>query len=135
MDEVEVVIVFLDDCVHHCLKTPYRYLEDVRSLAQTLTRAPSNTGSEENYSFEIYPTLLMMIVEQLNSKVANKLLIPSQLDVLSITLLFANSCFTYQASNWIYNPYVRLQLELMQFYAPNACLKDFRCFQVLFDVK
>ena len=79
LDEVEAVITFLDDCVQRCLKTPYRYVEDVRSLAQTL-----NTASEQNYSFEIYPSsLLMTIVEQLEAKVANKLLIPSQ--VLGIT--------------------------------------------------
>ena len=79
LDEVEAVINFLDDCVQRCLKTPYRYVEDVRSLAQTLTAA-----SEQNYSFEIYPSsLLMTIVEQLEAKVANKLLIPSQ--VLGIT--------------------------------------------------
>ena len=81
MDEVEAVITFLDDCVQRCLKTPYRYLEDVRSLAQTLTL---NTASEQNYSFEMYPSsLLMTIVEQLDAKVANKLLIPSH--VLGIT--------------------------------------------------
>lgn len=81
LDEVEAVITFLDDCVQRCLKTPYRYLEDVRSLAQTLTL---NTATEQNYSFEIYPSsLLMTIVEQLDAKVANKLLTPSQ--VLGIT--------------------------------------------------
>lgn len=80
-DEVEAVIIILDDCVQRCLKTPYRYLEDVRSLAQTLTL---NTESQPNYPFEVYPSsLLMTIVEQLDAKVANKLLIPSQ--VLGIT--------------------------------------------------
>ena len=32
LDEVETLITF-----DRCLKTPYRYLEDVRSLTQTLT--------------------------------------------------------------------------------------------------
>jgi len=32
-DEAEAVITFLDDCVQRCIKTPYRYLEDVCSLA------------------------------------------------------------------------------------------------------
>lgn len=81
LDEVEAVITFLDDCVQRCLKTPYRYLEEARSLAQTLTL---NSASEQNYSFEIYPSsLLMTVVEQLDAKVANKLLIPSK--VLGIT--------------------------------------------------
>ncbi|KAF8812641.1 hypothetical protein BYT27DRAFT_7159048 [Phlegmacium glaucopus] len=81
LDEADAVIMFLDDCVQRCLKTPYRYLEDVRSLAQTLT---SNAESEPNYSFDIYPSsLLMTIVEQLDAKVANKLLIPSH--ILGIT--------------------------------------------------
>ena len=80
-DEAEAVITFLDDCVQRCIKTPYRYLEDVRSLAQTLT---SNAASDQNYSFEMYPSsLLMTIVEQLEAKVANKLLTPSH--VLGIT--------------------------------------------------
>lgn len=77
LNEAEAVITFLDDCVQRCLKTPYRYLEDIRSLAQTLT---SNIPSEAIYSFEIYPSpLLMTIVEQLDAKVTNKLLIPSHL--------------------------------------------------------
>ena len=81
LDEVEAVIMFLDDCVQRCLKTPYRYLEEVRSLAQTSTL---NSASEQIYSFEIYPSfLLMTIVEQLEAKVANRLLSPSQ--VLGIT--------------------------------------------------
>ena len=81
VDEVEAVITFLDDCVQRCLKTPYRYLEEVRSLAQTLTLY---SASEQNYSFETYPSsLLMTVVEQLDAKVANKLLVPSK--VLAIT--------------------------------------------------
>ena len=79
LDEVEAVITFLDDCVQRCLKSPYRYFEDVRSLAQTL-----DTASEQNYSFEMHcSSLLMTIIEQLDAKVANKLLIPSH--VLGIT--------------------------------------------------
>lgn len=74
-DEAEAVITFLDDCVQRCLKTPYRYLEGVRSLAKTLT---SNSASEQNYSFEMYPSsLLMTVLKQLEAKVANKLLVPS----------------------------------------------------------
>ena len=80
-DETEAVITFLDDCVQRCLKTPYRYLEYVRSLAQTVA---SDTAPDQNYSFETYPSsLLMTVVEQLEAKVANKLIIPSH--VLGIT--------------------------------------------------
>lgn len=81
LDEADAVITFLDDCLQRCLKTPYRYLEDVRSLADPLT---SRVECESNYSFELYPSpLLMTIIEQLDAKVANKLLIPSH--VLGIT--------------------------------------------------
>ena len=82
VDEADAVISFLDDCVQRCLKTPYRYLEEIRSLSQkTLT---SNPEFEPEYQLQIYPSaLLMTIVEQLDAKVANKLLIPSH--VLGIT--------------------------------------------------
>lgn len=81
LDEADAVITFLDDCIQRCLKTPYRYLEDVRSLAQTLI---SDAASEPNYSLGLYPSsLLMTIVEQLRAKISNKLLISSH--VLGIT--------------------------------------------------
>jgi nucleolar pre-ribosomal-associated protein 1 len=133
VDEADAVISFFDDCVQRCLKTPYRYLEEIRSLAQkTLT---SNPEFEHEYQLQIYPSaLLMTIVEQLDAKVANKLLIPSH--VLGITSFIRISCFIYQVNNWIYNSYMQLQEELMRFYArKGCCFKAFRSFRVLFDVR
>jgi nucleolar pre-ribosomal-associated protein 1 len=119
LDEVEAVITFLDDCVQRCLKTPYRYLEDVRSLAQTLTL---NAASEQNYSFQMYPSsLLMTTVEQLDAKVANKLLIPSQ--VLGITSFIRKLLF-YLSSK---------QLDLQFLHAVAVKIDAILCPERLFE--
>ncbi|KII96154.1 hypothetical protein PLICRDRAFT_151289 [Plicaturopsis crispa FD-325 SS-3] len=80
-DEGDSVVVFLDDCVQRCIKTPYRYLEDIQSLARTdASDTDSNTVRERR---NVYPSpLLMTVVEQLNAKAASKLLTPS--DVLAL---------------------------------------------------
>jgi nucleolar pre-ribosomal-associated protein 1 len=71
------VITFLDDCVQRCIKTPYRYIEELQGfIKDTTIRTP-------NDHLPCYPSpLLMTVIEQLNAKVGAKLLSPS--DTLSL---------------------------------------------------
>lgn len=73
--EVDGLIAFLDDCVHRCLKTPYRYVEALHSLdSQTRNRADAPER------LDMYPSpLIMTIVEQLDAKINNKSLPASHL--------------------------------------------------------
>jgi len=72
-DEAESVITFLDDCVQRCMKTPYRYIEELQGVVKD-----DNTANDH---LDLYPSpLLMAVVEQLNAKIGAKLLSPS--DVL-----------------------------------------------------
>ncbi|KAG5640903.1 hypothetical protein DXG03_006683 [Asterophora parasitica] len=73
-DEGDSVIAFLDDCVQRCLKTPYRYIEDLHALANT-------QGIPDK--FDVAPSpLLMTVLEQLEIKVAKKSVSAS--DVLAL---------------------------------------------------
>jgi nucleolar pre-ribosomal-associated protein 1 len=76
-DETESVVTFLEDCIQRCLKTPYRYIDDMQKLFIT-----HSTSSEENS--DIYPSpLVMTLAEQLEAKLKIRgLLTPS--DVLAI---------------------------------------------------
>lgn len=56
-DEGAAVLAFLDDCISRCLKTPYRYLEDLSSLCEEGT-TPTATPSP----------LLATVLEQLAAK-------------------------------------------------------------------
>ncbi|KAK2459367.1 hypothetical protein APHAL10511_008611 [Amanita phalloides] len=76
-DEADSVITFLDECVQRCLKTPYRYIEEL----QALVKNPSSATPTADFAF--YPSpLLVTVIEQLNAKMSNKLLSPS--DVLAL---------------------------------------------------
>jgi len=75
-DEAESVVVFLDDCIQRCLKTPYRYIEEMRGSLALITSPSSNTDT--------YPSpLIMTVLEQLDAKTKADLLAPS--DVLAIS--------------------------------------------------
>ncbi|KAG6828136.1 hypothetical protein H0H92_009090 [Tricholoma furcatifolium] len=78
-DEGDGVITFLDDCVLRCLKTPYRYIEDLDAL-ENLTDGHSQPRTER---VEPLPSpLLMTVLEQLEIKVSKKILSAS--DVLGL---------------------------------------------------
>jgi nucleolar pre-ribosomal-associated protein 1 len=71
-DEADGVITFLDDCVQRCLKTPYRYIEDLYDIRNT-----------DNHGLDVYPSpLFMTVLEQLSIKIEKKSLSPS--DVLAL---------------------------------------------------
>ncbi|KAH9887708.1 ribosome 60S biogenesis N-terminal-domain-containing protein [Cubamyces lactineus] len=81
-DEGDGVIAFLDDCVQRCVKTPYKYVEELQALytsASTDCEHASSIGERP----EAYPSpLLATVLEQLSAKMKGKLLSPS--DSLSL---------------------------------------------------
>lgn len=71
----EGLIIFLDDCVQRCLKTPYRYVEALHALGNQ-SRATADTMER----LDMFPSpLIMTIIEQLDAKINNKSLAPSHL--------------------------------------------------------
>ncbi|KAF9445509.1 hypothetical protein P691DRAFT_805556 [Macrolepiota fuliginosa MF-IS2] len=73
--EAEGVVTFLDDCIQRCLKTPFRYIEDMRGLT---TRSPGADEHGVDENSEIYPSpLVMTLGEQLDAKINAELLTPS----------------------------------------------------------
>ncbi|KAJ7644108.1 ribosome 60S biogenesis N-terminal-domain-containing protein [Roridomyces roridus] len=60
-DETATVLDFLDDCIQRCLKTPYRYIEDMQALYAT--------GSQHD---DMLSPLIMTILEQLRGKMASE---------------------------------------------------------------
>ncbi|KAL0058378.1 hypothetical protein AAF712_014958 [Marasmius tenuissimus] len=102
-DEIDAVVTFLDECVQRCVKTPYRYIDDLRNLGTEIRQ--SNMDVDGIADDDDLPSpLLMTVLEQLKIKVAQQLLSPS--DVLAITiflkkLLFRLSVSTASKSNLI----------------------------------
>ncbi|KAJ2915963.1 hypothetical protein MD484_g4428, partial [Candolleomyces efflorescens] len=88
-DERLSVIAFLEDCILRCLKTPYKYIEELEKLAGHSEAAGEgrNTGAGGD---SLPSPLLMTLVEQLEAKLVSQggsassavLLTPS--DVLAI---------------------------------------------------
>ncbi|KAJ7505347.1 ribosome 60S biogenesis N-terminal-domain-containing protein [Mycena galericulata] len=59
-DETAVVIGFLDDCMQRCLKTPYRYIEDMQTL---------HPGTQHD---DMPSPLIMTVLEQLGARATSK---------------------------------------------------------------
>lgn len=77
-DEGDAVVAFLDDCAQRCMKTPYRYFEDLQKIWAT-----ENHGEDVIIHAEIYPSpMLATVLEQLDVKLSKNILAPS--DVLAI---------------------------------------------------
>ncbi|KAI0269360.1 ribosome 60S biogenesis N-terminal-domain-containing protein [Gloeopeniophorella convolvens] len=74
--EQTAVIGFLDDCIQRCLKTPYRYIEDLE-----LPSGSSDTSGQDGV--HTLSPLLATVMEQLSAKHAAGLLAPS--DTLAVT--------------------------------------------------
>ncbi|KXN88332.1 hypothetical protein AN958_07477 [Leucoagaricus sp. SymC.cos] len=71
-DEAESVVTFLDDCIQRCLKTPFRYIEEMRNVSTSL-----------NPDAQVFPSpLVMTVAEQLDAKIKAGVLTAS--DVLAI---------------------------------------------------
>ncbi|KZO94573.1 hypothetical protein CALVIDRAFT_528779 [Calocera viscosa TUFC12733] len=64
-DEATDLIALLDDCVHRCLKTPYRYVEELAALLTT----PEDASVPLSARASSLPSpLLITLVEQLGAK-------------------------------------------------------------------
>ncbi|KAG7090693.1 hypothetical protein E1B28_009789 [Marasmius oreades] len=104
-DEIEAVVAFVDECVQRCVKTPYRYIDDLRSLeikgSAMVVDTPQVLEGDET---SLPSPLLMAILEQLRIKVNQRILPPS--DVLGIMgfvkkLLFKLSVSTPEKSIYV----------------------------------
>lgn len=73
-DEAATVIGFLDDCLQRCLKTPYRYIEEMQSL---------HTEAQPD---DMPSPLIMAVLEHLGAKVASKQASSSDLFALATFL-------------------------------------------------
>ncbi len=78
--EEDAVIAFLDDCAQRCLKTPYRYLENLEKA--WIEDSGKDTVSMEARTALLPSPLLVAVLEQLEAKLRSDLLSPS--DTLSV---------------------------------------------------
>ncbi|KAF7365247.1 hypothetical protein MVEN_00396500 [Mycena venus] len=77
-DEAATVVGFLDDCIQRCLKTPYRYLEDMQ--------AEHGAGIQKSSPDELPSPLVMAVLEQLGARMASKPASPSNVFALGMFL-------------------------------------------------
>ena len=76
-DEGDGVIPFLDDCVQRCVKTPYKYVEELQAMYASGRQSGGDASSIGQHP-EMFPSpFLATVVEQLGAKVKGKLLSPS----------------------------------------------------------
>ncbi|PBK72194.1 hypothetical protein ARMSODRAFT_932579 [Armillaria solidipes] len=80
-DEPESVLAFLDDCIQRCVKTPYRYIEEMQALEPT----------EDHLESQLPSPLLITLSEQLSAKITAKLLSAS--DVLALATFIRSIVF------------------------------------------
>ncbi|KAF8890435.1 ribosome 60S biogenesis N-terminal-domain-containing protein [Infundibulicybe gibba] len=73
-DEGTSVASFLEDCIQRCLKTPYKYMEELDALYATTPADQELEGLDSRPS-----PLMMTVIEQLKAKVEHALLSPSDL--------------------------------------------------------
>lgn len=81
-DEADGVITFLDDCVQRCVKTPYKYVEELQATYSATRPASDGEGQPGASSIgerpEAFPSpLLATVFEQLGAKLKGKILSPS----------------------------------------------------------
>ncbi|KAK1230054.1 hypothetical protein PQX77_006870 [Marasmius sp. AFHP31] len=94
-DEIDAVVTFLDECVQRCVKTPYRYIDDLRNLGTEIRQ--SNMDVDGIADDDDLPSpLLMTVLEQLRIKVAQQLISPS--DALAITTFLKKLLFRLSVS-------------------------------------
>ncbi|KAL7281927.1 hypothetical protein ACG7TL_003394 [Trametes sanguinea] len=85
-DESDGVIAFLDDCVQRCVKTPYKYVEELQAIYNSAVQQgqdPQGHVSSIGERPEAFPSpLFATLLEQLGAKLRSKLLSP--LDALAL---------------------------------------------------
>ena len=82
-DEGEAVIALLDDCLQRCIKTPYRYLEELQTLCTPPDEMEVDGESSKAQDPALLPSpMLVTVLEQVQVKVNGKLL--SSSDALAV---------------------------------------------------
>ncbi|PIL36537.1 hypothetical protein GSI_00226 [Ganoderma sinense ZZ0214-1] len=77
-DEGDSVIPFLDDCVQRCVKTPYKYVEEMQAMYALSQLSGVDKSLSIGQRPDTFPSpLLATVVEQLGAKLRGKLLSPS----------------------------------------------------------
>ncbi|KAI1792498.1 ribosome 60S biogenesis N-terminal-domain-containing protein [Ganoderma leucocontextum] len=77
-DEGDSVIPFLDDCVQRCVKTPYKYVEEMQAMYASTRPSGPDVSLSIGQRPDTFPSpLLAAVVEQLGAKLKGKLLSPS----------------------------------------------------------
>ena len=85
-DEDKYPVIFLDECVQKCLKTPYKYVEALRSLAATPAPSSRSIGVDHSNQLEEYPgPLLMTLLEHLESGLSNRSRSLPATDITAVT--------------------------------------------------
>ncbi|KAF8208911.1 ribosome 60S biogenesis N-terminal-domain-containing protein [Mycena galopus ATCC 62051] len=77
-DEAVTVLGFLDDCIQRCLRTPYKYIEDMQ--------AQGGAGTQRTTPDDLPSPLVMAALEQLSAKIASKQASPSHVFALAMFL-------------------------------------------------
>ena len=70
-DESKHLATFLDECVQKCLRTPYKYVEALRSSAAAYALCSRPVGVDHSNQLEEYPSPLLTLLEHLESGSAN----------------------------------------------------------------
>lgn len=77
-DEGDSVIPFLDDCVQRCVKTPYKYVEELQTMYASSRPSDADMSLSIGQQPDAFPSpLLATVVEQLGAKLRGRLLSPS----------------------------------------------------------
>ncbi|KAJ7250903.1 ribosome 60S biogenesis N-terminal-domain-containing protein [Mycena haematopus] len=76
--EAATVISFLDDCIQRCLRTPYKYIEDMQ--------AQHGAGTQKSTPDDLPSPLVMAVLEQLSARIASKQASPSNVFALAMFL-------------------------------------------------
>jgi nucleolar pre-ribosomal-associated protein 1 len=98
-DESKCVITFLDECVQRCLKTPYKYVEALRSLADaSAPYSHHSIGMDYSNRLDERPSpLLMTLLENLQSRITNNTL-PSA-HIIAVTAYIGRLLFHLLGKN------------------------------------
>ena len=120
-NEADGVVAFLDDCAQRCLKTPYRYLENLER-----SWALGNDEDMTNQPASLPSPLLMTVLEQLEAKLKTELLSPS--DALSIFTYVRKLLWSLAQKVRHIRPLLAIAQSVIPFLPPDAgfgqCIQD-----------
>lgn len=80
-DEGEAVVALLDDCLQRCIKTPYRYLEELQALCAPQDAMAADGARPQDPALLPSP-MLVTVLEQVQAKANGNIFAPS--DALAV---------------------------------------------------